>query len=198
MTSPQRPSPDANRESALTLIEALVYTALVGLIGTPLTVIVLTSSRAVAESRALGKAEDNNRSLAFRLSREVRTAISGSVQVTDGGKTLSFDLATGFGEEGPITDTTIRYELIPGSGETENGLDDNGNGLVDEARLLRRDLGSGEDAPVGENLSLADSHFSLVDGTSVALSLTSLGYFPQSEENPVIKVTREVTVNPRN
>ncbi len=74
-------------------------------------------------------------------------------------------------------------------------MDDNGNGLVDEGRLVRKNIDTAEEFAICEGLSLSDCSF-VLDGSSVTITVTSSAYLEKSQDDH--ELTRAVTVNPRN
>jgi hypothetical protein len=177
----------------VTLAEVVVYTTLLAGICVPLVSTTLASLRTMTESEASRKAEERNRSLLNRIAGEIRMSIIGTAQVAATGRTLSFVMPLGFDSTGVLPGNTVTYDLLPASGELENGSDDNGDGLVDEAQLVRTEEGVA--VPVCGDMSLAESGFALVDGTSVHLRLTHMSDLPDQAD---FRITREMTVNPRN
>ena len=98
----------------------------------------------IAEAEMLGDAD----ALIHRIADELRPAglSSPDWQLGDGGRDLIYNRSLGSvdGEmawEGPRSLATLPLEE-PGETSGSNGADDNGNGLVDERRLVLRDPGN--------------------------------------------------------
>ena len=80
--------------------------------------------------------------------------------------------------------------------ETANGVDDNGNGLVDEGRLVCTNLSTGEAIPLCGGIDLGPSRFTLAAGGAVSVSLrVSAG---AGGIGDVMVRTKRLTVTPRN
>ena len=196
MSPLERPGRAARRNAeGVTLTEITVWALLAGLIGSPLVLSFLTSTRSMTEIDAFGRVHERLRVALFRMEHEVRRAIVGTIQIGGGGMTLSFTLPLGFTEVGVRPGGAVRYELGTAPGENANGIDDNGNGLVDEGQLGRRDLVTGENVALCSGLDLAGCRFAR-DGDAVVLTLTTQGYLPHSQA--VVARFASRTVNPRN
>lgn len=120
------------RQAGVTLLELVVYTGLIAVIGGPLVSVVLVSSRGVAEHGTMHQVAERNLVSIYRLTQEVRTALNGSVNVTNAGKTLTFTLPDSYDGVAVVPGDTIRYDLQLANDELANAADDNGNGLIDE------------------------------------------------------------------
>ncbi len=188
-------APEGQRRRGFTLVETTAWTILVAMIGGPLVILFLTSTWSMAEIDAFGRTQERSRVVCFRMERDIRTAIEGTIRVENGGKALSFTAPLGFTEIGVRPGGAVRYELTVAPGEAFNGVDDDGNGLVDDAQLTRRNLLTGEQVVLCSGLDLAGSEFSR-DGEAVVLKMTNRGYLKHSQS--VVTTSRTRTVNPRN
>ncbi len=183
------------RQIGLTLLEVIVYVGLIAVIGGPLVSVVLVSSRGVAEHSTMHQVAERNLVSVYRLTQEVRTALNGSVAVTNVGKTLTFDLPDSFDGVAVVPGDTIRYDLQLSPEELANAVDDNGNGLVDEGRVLRTNVTQSEIVLLCENLDPNVSLFSW-DGTTVTMTIANVGSL--SSINTVFGITRSLAMVPRN
>ncbi len=183
------------RQVGLTLLEVIVYVGLIAVIGGPLVSVVLVSSRGVAEHSTMHHVAERNLVSVYRLTQEVRTALSGSVAVTNAGKTLTFDLPDSYNGVAVVPGDTIRYDLQLSPEELANAVDDNGNGLVDEGRVLRTNVTLSQVVLLCENLDPNLSLFSW-DGTTVTMTIANVGSL--TSINTVFGITRSLAMVPRN
>lgn len=183
------------RQSGLTLLEVVVYTGLIAVIGGPLVSVVLVSSRGVAESGTMHQVAERNLVSIYRLTQEVRTALNGSILVTNAGKTLTFTLPDSYDGVAVVPGDTIRYDLQLSPEELANAADDNGNGLVDEGRVQRTNVTQSEVVVLCENLDPNNSLFSW-DGTTVTMTIANVGNL--TSVNTVFGITRSLAMVPRN
>lgn len=173
----------------------VVYVVISVGLGVPLVSAVLTSTRAVTEGNAFNRFAERNRVMLSRVAREIRAAIAARTTVGTGGSTLTITRAAGVNGTEVLQGPDVRFELVPTLGESVNGLDDNGDGLVDEGRLVRRDLASGDVAIVASEISLENSTFAL-NGRAVHVALTKFGRLGLAGDP--IMVCSSITVRPRN
>lgn len=125
--------------AGFTLLELLVVCAL---LGTVLGAIVMTlRSTQGSYERGLSRAEVDAQAqrLLERIKAEVRSADRSSVALAPGAPfaASSLDYARAGGWQGGalVVETPRRLRMALAPGELDNGLDDNGNGLVDEQRV---------------------------------------------------------------
>ena len=84
---------------------------------------------------------------------------SGQPTFSNGGKTLQFTSTNGFDGTAPVAGPVIRYEIRLAPGESLNGLDDNGNGLIDESILVRVNTSIGEEVVLSSGINTSSSSF---------------------------------------
>ncbi len=141
------------RESGMSLVEALVAFALFVGIGATLSGLISASTRAFRVGIALSSLDAEGRRLLDRVAAELQSValstLSPASLATVGSSTLAYNRVVGYldgeVEYGPV----IRLELILEDGEIEDGSDNDGDGLVDELRLvLITTTGGVEDDPV--------------------------------------------------
>ena len=183
------------RQTGLTLLEVVVYTGLIAVIGGPLLSVVLVSSRGVADHGTMHHVAERNLVSIYRLTQEVRTALNGSVVVTNAGKTLTFSLPESYDGVNVVPGDTIRYDLQLSPEELANAVDDNGNGVVDEGRVRRTNVTQSEVVVLCENLDPSVSLFSW-DGTTVTMTIANVGSL--SSNGTVFGITRSLAMVPRN
>ncbi len=163
-------------------------------IGGPL-ISVLVSSRGVAENSTMHQVAERNLISLNRVTQEVRIGLSNSVVVGNGGKSLTFTRPDSFDGTNIVPGSAIRYEFLLSPDEVANAADDNGNGLVDEGRLLRTNLTTGEVVSLCENLSPAQSTFTW-DTTTVTMTVANIGQL--SSANSFFGITMSLAMVPRN
>lgn len=183
------------RQAGLTTLEVVVYCGLVAVIAGPLVSVVLVSSRGVAEHSTMHQVAERNLVSLYRITQEVRGALGGTVVIQNAGKSLQFTLPDSYDGSVILPGPTIRYDLQLSPEEVANAADDNGNGLVDEGRVVRTNVTTGEVTPLCENLDPAQSSFNW-DGTTVTLTIANVGNL--SSVNTVFGITRSLAMVPRN
>jgi hypothetical protein len=167
------------RQSGLTLLETAVFTALAVVIGAPIASMVLTTQSFVAELDATTRVSERNRTALYRLDQEIRQAVSSSLTVS-AASTLQLTLATGYDGTDVVTGDSIEYSLELDPGESANGADDNGDGLVDEGQLVRRNLTTAESSTLCGGINLSASSF-VLNGTGVTVNLTHTASMRKSD-----------------
>jgi hypothetical protein len=138
------------------LVAALIMTSVLGAIG----VTVLAGTRSYEEGVARADVDAQARRLVSRIAEEFLTASRASLDdgnlVASGGMPddgeIEYDYrqvlggAGGAAQLGPVRRVRLDYA----QGELDDGLDNNGNGLVDECRiLLALDTGAGMEIGIG-------------------------------------------------
>ena len=71
-----------SREAGFSLVEVMVYTVLVALIGVPIVGALMTGSRFARESDAIAKIQVANRSALYRIDEDFSDAVASSVKAT--------------------------------------------------------------------------------------------------------------------
>jgi len=177
------------------LIELAVYINLVVLLGVPLIMITLTSSRSSSEGSYLMKIQERNRSVVDRIIEEYRLAKKGTTTISNGGLTLRFTSDGGFNGTTTIAGPVIRYEIRMGTGETANLKDDDHDGLIDEGTVVRVDETTGEQLTLSDGINTQNSFFA-ANGTGIQVNLTTFGHVPTTSISS--EVERSVSVYPQN
>jgi hypothetical protein len=183
------PSP---RRNGFTLFEVAFYITIIAILGAPLVTLALASARSTTENDVYNKIEERNRTTLHRIEQELRKAISGTAVVTDAGRTLTFTSTIGFDGVAPIPGPQVAFRFVIASGETSNGLDDNGNGIADEGQLERSDV-TGTYVVSGD-IDLASSGFAL-NGLGVTITAAGIGSLRGSG---TYTLSKAMTVYPRN
>jgi hypothetical protein len=110
-------------------------------------------------------------------------------------KGLQFNLPGGFDGDLPTVGDAVQYEIQLLPGESANGADDNGNGLVDEAQLLRRNSTTGEAVVLSGEIDYTESSFSR-NGDAATITIATVGTLPDRESS--FSLSRSLTVYARN
>jgi len=179
----------------MTILEIMIYCVLVAIVTIPLISVSLVSSRSSAEGSMFVKIQERSRSTLQRLSDEYRSALAGQTTVSANGKVLRFTSDGGFNGTTTVAGPVIRYEIRIDPAETANAKDDNRNGLVDEAIVVRVNETTGQQVTIASALSYQDSSFA-VNGTGITLDLTTFGY--SHGTNKVSLVQNACTIYPQN
>jgi prepilin-type N-terminal cleavage/methylation domain-containing protein len=134
--------------AAFTLIEMLISVAILAFILGAMALVQTRSQAASKETMSKTMSEMRARRCLDRVVAEL-TGVSHSLLFPDptsnlGTSTLTYQHPTGVDALGNVTyDVPSRLDLQLAPGEIDNGVDDNGNGLVDERRLvLTRNYGT--------------------------------------------------------
>ena len=190
-----RLAPDASRHGGFTLIEVLIYAGILAILTLPISSVVMVSIRSTRENDALNRVAERNRVAVNRVAQELRPALRDTVTITNSNRHLTLTLPDGFDGTNVVPGAQVRFELEMATGEQQNGADDNGNGLVDEGQLQRRDLGTGEVVSICQDLDLSQSRFEF-SGASVVVTVATAGRSGHGTNVHVL--ARSATVTPRN
>ncbi|HKS17504.1 MAG TPA: hypothetical protein VJU16_09350, partial [Planctomycetota bacterium] len=124
--------------------------------------------------------------------------ITFSTAGTGGDESVTFCMCTGFTAGVPTWSTPITITTIDGDGETDNGVDDNNNRMVDERKIVRTQTGR-PNKMLGDNLREGSLRFTrtltmgLVDRIQVDLTLQGV-----DSAGRVIEASGNVVVDLRN
>jgi hypothetical protein len=182
------------RVRAFTLLEITIYVTILVSLGVPLTSVVLSSIRSTTDNDVIQRIEERNRSALGSIERELRRCMSGTVSITDSGRTISITPAIGYSASAVVPGNRLSFAFTPVATETVNGADDNGNGLVDEGQLVRTDVATGEQVVINSSLRVSACGFSRT-GLGVTVTVTSVGRLVMGD---TYSVTKSETLYPRN
>jgi type II secretory pathway pseudopilin PulG len=182
-----------DRREGFTLLEIAIYMVVLLLIGIPLVSILLASTRSTSENDTFCKVEERNRMAVFRIEKELRKGMTGTAIIVNAGKDLVFTSST-FNGTSVVAGPNTRFFFTVAAGETLNGADDDGDGLVDEGSLVRRDESTGAQVTICGNIDVAGSSFALA-GTGVTITVASFGALPAGGN---FSLTKSMTVYARN
>ncbi|HTF57174.1 MAG TPA: prepilin-type N-terminal cleavage/methylation domain-containing protein [Planctomycetota bacterium] len=132
------------RNKGFTLIEIMISVAV-------LAILVIGIYSALSATQNLYVAgvtrqtiQDRVRKALNDIALELRQANSGAAVPltfgtagTAGDQSVTFQMCTGFAAGAATYGTAITFTTINGDGETDNGVDDNGNHMIDERKLVR-------------------------------------------------------------
>ena len=183
-----------NRRAGFTLLEVSVYITIVLILGAPLTSIFLVSTRSTQDNDTFNKVKERNRTALFRVETEFRKSIGGTATIIDYGRGLTFTSTAGFDGTTAIPGPTISYTFQMDPAEAWDGMDNNGNGLADEGRLVRRNATTGEEVVICSQINVSNSGFWLMS-EGLYIWLTS---FAPLSQGGVYSVSRYMTIYPRN
>jgi type II secretory pathway pseudopilin PulG len=189
----QTRAPGAQR--GVSLVEVMIYVAVMAILGIPLSMVTVSVSRSAAEGDMLSKILERNRSALQRIVSEYRGSLKTTTSILNGGKTLQFTSNGGFNGAAVVAGPVLRYEIRLDPREVLNGLDDNGNGLVDESILVRVNPAINEEIVLANNLTTASSGF-VAAGNGATITLTTAGRTQGTTQ--VTQATRSITIYPRN
>lgn len=178
----------------VTLLEVALYSAVLLAIGAPLVSAVLTSTRCTREVDILNAVAERNRTIVLAIEKEVRRAISSTVSIQDSGRTLALTVPGGFNGSSILPGDSFRFQIRLAPGEAANGLDDNGNGLVDEGELVRTNVATGQTLLMSGGIDVNGSGFAQ-SGTGFRITIANFG---SGQGGSALRVSKSVTVYPRN
>jgi len=184
-----------SRQSGFTLLELVIYFTIVLIVSAPFVSIALVSARSTAENDTITRVEEQNRTALFRIEREIRKSLHGTAVISNGGSTLTVTSAAGFNGASVTAGPKISLTFRTSNGETLNGADDNGNGVVDEGEVARTDLSTGEVYVFVSAIDVPNSGFTLAgDGVSITVGSTA----SLDKKYGTFSVSNSLTVYPRN
>ena len=162
-------------QAGFSIPELTIYVALMAVIGIPLSLVNLSATRASAEGVMLSKLQERGRSQLFRIVGEYQVSLAGTTTIAPDGKSVSFTSNGGFDGASAATGDVISYEIRLDAGEIANNADDNGNGLIDEAILVRVNQTAGTQVVLSNSLSYQDSSF-VQNGSGITVTLATFGF----------------------
>ncbi len=191
----QRPVSRLAAERGVSLIELMIYIAVLAIVGVPIVMVTLSLSRASAEGDMISKIQERNRSVIQRIISEYQESLKGTTVVSADGKTLQFTSNGGFDGASATAGPVIRFEIRIDPEESANGVDDNGNGLVDEGTLVRVDQTLGQELVLTDSVKASDSSFTRT-GEGITVTIITFGRTHKAKEETAIR--RSMTIFPRN
>ena len=149
--------------------------------------------------------QDRVRTALEAIAAELRQGSSGSgAPVTfasssaAGDESVTFCMCTGFAAGAATYGVPITITTIDGDGETDNGLDDNRNRMVDERKIVRRQVGR-KDIMLGDYLKEGTLRFTrIVTGGLVETIRVDLTLQGVDSQGRVIEASGNVLIEMRN
>ena len=180
----QQDSRQTRGQDGFTILELAIYAVLFSVLLAPIVSMGMAGTKATVEHDAITRLQERNRATLFRLGKELRSAISTTVDLAASGKELSFTLPSGFDGTSVVPGDEIVYRL-----ELRQDRQD-GTG-----QLVRQNSTTGATAVICSGIELPISVFER-DGNSIKMTVSNLGIF--ADGSPSLRVSKTVTVFPRN
>ena len=131
------------QNGGFTLLETVIVLAVMSVVMLALGAVATRSADAFAEAMRLWTLEREGLRISERLASELRSAEPSTLEplLMQNSNYVSFQRVTGFADDETVLSpkTTIAFRLA--SDEKANGIDDNGDGLVDEGHLIYAEAG---------------------------------------------------------
>jgi prepilin-type N-terminal cleavage/methylation domain-containing protein len=140
MSAMQPPPHERRDRSGFSLIEVLITVSLVGTFLGSLLLVINAGSKAARTGMARQSTEGLARRCVDRMASELVSSASGTLSPDPvapwGTSALTFQRIEGYTAGAIDWGTPVRLSLELDVGELDDGVDNNGNGLVDERRLV--------------------------------------------------------------
>jgi prepilin-type N-terminal cleavage/methylation domain-containing protein len=193
-----------NRRRGFTLIEIMISVAILAILIAGIYSVMASSQNLYSAGMTRSEIQERVRRALAEVAEELRQANSGSfVPITFGtvgapaDDSVTFQTCTGFAGGVATWSAPILFTTITSDGETDNGLDDNFNKLVDERKLVRTQ--GARTRVLADNVQQGSLRFTptTVAGlvTSVRVELTIEGV---DDKGRILTATDRVTVELRN
>src|SRR3989442_4059212 len=92
-----------------TLLEIAIYIVVLALLGIPLVSIMLASTRSTSENDTFSKVEERNRLALFRIEKEFRKGMTGTITLANSGRDLIFTSTSGFDRTSAVARPRIPF-----------------------------------------------------------------------------------------
>lgn len=193
------------RSGGFTLLEVMISIAVLAILVVGIYSALSASQNMYATGITRQEIQDRVRRALNDIQLELRqssggtgAAITFGTSGTGGDQSVTFCMCTGFAAGAATYGTPITITTIVGDGETDNGVDDNNNRMVDERKIIRTQTGRPTKV-IADNLKEGSLIFTrtltagLVD--NIRVDLTLLGVDAQGK---VIEASGNVTFDLRN
>lgn len=184
-----------DRKTGFSLLELAIYTSILGIIGSSLSVMVVMVSRTTAEGKMVNEILERNRSAMRRIHEAYRRGLSSTVTVANNNRQLTFNLPGGFDGTSATTGDQIRFEILADPADPVNSVDDDGDGVIDEGILVFSNLTTGTTSTISHSINYATSSF-LNLGWGIYVDLTHVG--TTKESGKLTEVTKRLYFTSRN
>jgi len=136
------PKTTAERRGGFSIIELLIVITMLALMMSVLGVVSFTGRNAYEQTALLNDLDSRGARALARVSDELVTAVNlGPISASAGTGDLTFQQVLGFAGGAPVWGPLMRLEAEFEAGEVDDGVDNDGDGLVDERMLvLTRDI----------------------------------------------------------
>ena len=130
-------------QKGFTLIEVVISAGILAIMMVVVYALLASSTRSFQQQSVQVWLDGNARDQCDRISRELLDAGRSTLFPLNpnNSTTLSFQRVTGFTGGALVYGPVIQYSWVLDPAETDNGVDDDGDGLVDEGRLIRTEAG---------------------------------------------------------
>ncbi|MBN1442700.1 MAG: hypothetical protein JXA90_08325 [Planctomycetes bacterium] len=177
------------------LLEIMIYTAVLATVMGPIAYLFLAGSRSARENDVYNTTSERSRVALARLARDLRPCMLDTVVFSSTNHIVQFTLPASYDGANIVPGDSVRYVLTIATDEAANGVDDNGNGLVDEGRLVRVNVTTGEVITICASVDLGRSSF-VRNGEVIDVNLALSGFLPHLQTP--FTVDRSISVRPRN
>lgn len=182
------------KKQGFTLLELMIAIAVLAILGALVFMMLKSMSDSYSTGSLHGGLNSETRDLLDRIAAE--TADAGITTLVpafpNGSTTLAFRRNTGYAGGAIVFGAPITYAFVYEPGELNNGIDDNGDGRIDEGRLVRTENGD----PVILSRDLAENGITFTQtGNTIRVILT---IEKVDEKRQVVRYTRETTIQIRN
>lgn len=184
-----------DRARGFTLLEVALYAALLLILGAPLVSVMLASSRNTTDNDTMNRLTERNRSAVFQIEGDLRTRVSANDYVSEWGTWVAVQPAVGFDGTNVIPGNWILWYLRMTPGEYWDGVDNNGNGLVDEGEIVRLDYNDYSQTVVSSGIDIDQTGFG-INGDGILATVSNIGLMRGG--GAPYRVSKSVTVFPRN
>jgi type II secretory pathway pseudopilin PulG len=194
--SAERRKPSRRKTAGFTLLELVIAVLLFFILGSLIIWVSLTGQNLAREEALIFDSRSTLHRLSQLIARDLRE--SSREKITLYGNGVQYSLIEGVSTSGQVQwsgPITIYYSGLA-IGETANGSDDNGDGLVDEFVLMRYDGGSGKSVPLGTGLSTF--RLSWIGARSLRLEMGSKKEILRSSSPDIVTENLEQVITVRN
>jgi len=182
------------KRSGLTLLEVVIASAILAMLTSLLYVTLKSSTDGYTAGSLQAGLNAQSRNLLEDMSWDLADAGVGTLSpaFASGSTTLTFQRNVGYSSGAIAFGSSITYAFAYEPGESDNGLDDNGDGRIDEGRLIRTE--NGDSVVVSRDLSENGILFTQT-GNTVRVQLT---LEKPDDRGGVVRYARETTIQVRN
>lgn len=128
-----------SRAKGMTVIEVMVVVSILSAVVTAILGTLVAASRTGRTMQAVSVIEQTGRRALDEIARDLRRAQEESIELTAAppSLTVSFRPVEGYADGAAVLGEPMAFVTAPEPGESDNGVDDDGDGLVDEQAIFR-------------------------------------------------------------